>query len=139
MKYYSYTGTLSEISGDRAEPIVLDDVLDDKKAPIMLYCYNEGLHKYLCDRGNTDAEERYINQFFIFNSCLELYAIVIPSGTFTPAKVIAVKSPSGIWSDEIVIFGGEELIDVADPEPMSKDESQAWNDFMYEHKIFPTR
>ena len=139
MKYYSYAGTVSEISSNRLEPIILGDIVDDQKAPIMLKCYNAGLHKYLTDRSWTDAEERYIKQIFVYDDILQLVAIIIPTDGYVPAKVIANANPSGIWTDEIEIFGEQELIETAEPKPMSRDEAMRWGDFKCKHSIYPNR
>lgn len=136
MKYYAYTGTLSQISNGKDRVIVLHDILDDAKAPVMLECSNPALHDYLWRRSWTDDEERYINQMWIYNACLDLVAIVIPSvQPGRPAKIISQADPTR-WSEAITIFGPKQLINTAKPEFMGWDEWQRWGDFREQHNIY---
>ena len=87
------------------------------------------LADYLEDRSWDDAEERYITQHWIYDSCLFLQAVVIPGDTpGIPAKVIACKDPERI-SGEMVIFGPEELLNDFNPMSMDQDAFRAWMEY----------
>lgn len=134
--YYQYKGTIS-VSENGCRSCILGDVRNYDKAPAAVTIPCAGLAKYLNDRGWTDAEERYINQTFIFDRNLFLQAVIIPSGNNnTPAKVIACADPEHM-SDEIVIFGPTELIDRPDPEIMDRDDFFAWVNFRNEFGLRP--
>ena len=140
MKYYIYTGTLSQIGGPDNH-IILHDIQDDNKPPVMLSCYNKALHKYLGDRSWTDDEEKYINQSWIFNSCLDLVAISIPSANKDrpgPAKIVAVADPDRVWIDELLIIGPEELINTASPDTLPWEDIRRWNEYRAQHRIYFT-
>lgn len=133
MKLYAYHGTLSEISRP-GNDIVLGDIYDDNKPPVWIKV-NNAMHTYLWERGWTDDEERYITSKWVYDNCLMLQYIEIPSTREGwPAKVIAMADPTRI-SMEMVIFGPSELIDTAKPEPMSIEEHDRWIAFRQEHNL----
>lgn len=134
MKLYAYYGTLSEISHPGCD-IVLDDIYHDSKPPVWLKVNNE-MHTYLWERGWTDDEERYIKSKWVYDNCLMLQFIEIPSTKENrPAKVIAMADPSR-FSTDIVIFGPTELINTDKPEPMSIEELERWIAFKQEHNLY---
>lgn len=134
--YYQYTGTIS-VSSDGGRDLILDDIYDETKPPIAVKVPCSALAEYLSGRGNTDEEERYIPQTWIYDWNLFLQAVIIPSKEkWPPAKVIACADPDRM-SDEIVIFGPAELIDTDKPEKMSTEDAAAWLNFQCEFRLRP--
>lgn len=136
INYYQYQGTISTSEGNGQE-LILHDISDDSKPPIIVKVFCRDLAKYLVDRSWTDEEERYLRQTWIYDENLYLTAVVIPSvDGWPPAKVIACSDPDTV-SNEIIIFGPQELIDTDEPERMSNEDAAAWLDFRCEHCLRP--
>lgn len=134
MTLYAYKGTLSQIGGGDHE-IVLCDVWNDAQPPVKITA-NTAMHHYLWERGNTDDEERYIKQTWVYDRCLLLQYIEIPSTRQGwPAKVIASADPTRVSMD-MEIFGPTDLITTDKPEPMSSEEFQRWQDFRQQHNLY---
>ena len=134
INYYQYQGTISVLCKNGYE-LMLGDVRDFNKPPIIVRVFCRDLAKYLEDRSGTDEEERYIKQTWIYDRNLYLMAVIIPSTKETmPAKVIACANPTMI-DDEIRIFGPQELIDTPEPDPMELDQLRAWWSFKNEHNL----
>ena len=134
--YYSYVGTISVAEGG-CRSIILDDLQDDDVPPAAIRVPCKELADYLEDRSWDDAEERYITQHWIYDSCLFLQAVVIPGDTpGIPAKVIACKDPERI-SGEMVIFGPEELLNDFNPKSMDQDAFRAWMEYRNTYGLRP--
>ena len=134
MRTYRYKGTLSEIN-NYDNLIVVSSKTDYNKAPVMLRVM-PAMHKYLMDISNTDAEEKYTDKTWIFDGNLLVQAIVIPSAdSIVPAKVIALSNLKRI-ANEIDVFGPQEVIEVANPEPMSRDEAQRWISYRNDNDLW---
>lgn len=134
MRLYTYDGTLSEIASNDRD-IILSDVWNDAQPPVKITA-NTAMHHYLRERGDTDDEERYIKQTWVYDRCLMLQYIEIPSTRQgLPAKVIASADPTRISMD-MVIFGPTELIKTDKPSPMSREEFQRWQDFRQQHDLY---
>lgn len=126
--YYSYVGTISVAEGG-CRSIILDDIRDDDVPPVAIRVPCTELAEYLEDRSWDDAEERYISQYWIYDSCLFLQAVVIPGDVpGIPAKVIACKDPERI-SGEMVIFGPEDLLNDVSPRSMDENAFRAWMEY----------
>lgn len=134
MKLYSYKGTLSELNNGDNE-IILSDVWNDEQPPIKIRA-NKALHEYLWSRSCTDAEERYIKANWVYDRCLLLQYIEIPSlRPGWPAKVIANADPTRVSMD-MLIFGPTDLINSDDLEPMSREELLRWESFRAQHNLY---
>ncbi len=134
MTLYAYKGTLSEISSGNND-IILEDVWTDTQPPVKITA-NTAMHHYLWGRSSTDDEERYITQTWVYDRCLFLQYIEIPSTRQGwPAKVIASANPTRVSMD-MVIFGPTDLITERKPEPMSREEFQRWQDFRQQHNLY---
>ena len=134
MTLYSYEGTLSEISSADRD-IVLCNVWNDTQPPVKLRA-NAGIHKYLMARSWTDDEERYIKSKWVYDRCLLLQFIEIPSTRRGwPAKIIAVADPSRVSMD-VVVFGPHALIQTDHPEPMCREEYLRWDAFRQQHNLY---
>lgn len=134
MLLYAYQGTLSEISSVGTD-IILSDIWNDAQPPIKIRA-NAGIHKYLVDRSWTDDEERYIKSRWVYDRCLFLQFIEIPSTRRGwPAKVIAVADPSRV-SVDAVVFGNPDPIQTDQPEPMSREEYLRWDAFRQQHNLY---
>ena len=134
MELYNYTGTLSEI-GNRDTEIVLGDIMDWSKPPVKITA-NKSMHKYLLDRSWTDDEEKYLRSNWVYDRCLILNYIEIPSDRpGWPAKVIASADPTRVSMD-IVVFGPVERIKTSHPEPMSQEELERWCAFRERHNLY---
>lgn len=133
--YYLYEGTIS-CSESFCRSIILGDINDRDKPPVAIKVPCKELAEYLETRGWDDAEERYITQGWIYDRNLCLQAVIIPSDKAGwPAKVIACKDPDKL-SSEAVIFGPEELINEAHPEPMDRDAFKAWLAYRGEYGLY---
>lgn len=110
-----------------AMDIVLHDMRDEFKAPVAIKAYGE-LATYINDLSWTDAEERYLAKHWYYDENLMLHYIEIQSASgIRPAKIIAVKDA---FADEsFTIFGAQDLIEEAKPEPMSNEEYSRWIEF----------
>lgn len=134
MTLYTYKGTLSEIS-NMGNDIVLSDVWNDAQPPVRIRA-NTAMHDYLGSRSCTDEEEKYIKSNWVYDRCLLLQYIEIPSTRpGWPAKVIAIADPTRV-SIDLVIFGPGELVSTSKPEPMSREEFQRWQDFRSQHDLY---
>lgn len=94
-------------------------VKEDKTGrPAMMNAYG-GMMKYLYDVGGTDAEEKYMDKIFVYDSWCTLLAIIVPSSVeHIPAKVIILNRKD----HSARIFGTQEIIDTEKPIPMNLDE-----------------
>ncbi len=134
MTLYSYKGTLSEISSTDNE-IILSDVWNDAQPPVKIRV-NNAIHDYLWSRSWTDEEEKYFQSNWVYDRCLLLQYIEIPSSRQGwPAKVIASADPTRVSMD-MVIFGPTDLINSDEPEPMSREELLRWQDFRAQHNLY---
>ncbi len=134
--YYIYRGTVScTLNGQRY--VTLGDIHDLDKPPVIVMIPCKGLDDYLINRSWTDEEERYITQGFLYDCNLFLQAVIIPGDKENrPAKVIACKDPDHM-SDEVVIFGPDELL--TDPHPASMDNEAflKWLEHQRRFGLFP--
>lgn len=136
MNYFLYEGTISEGEGG-FRSIVLGDINDMDKPPAAIKVPCKALAAYLEARSWDDAEERYIPQGWLYDSCLFLQAVIIPSSKpGWPAKVIACKDPDH-YCGEVVIFGPKELINEPQPAPMDRDAFLAWSDHCCKFYLHP--
>ncbi len=112
--------------------IVIEDFdrLDDV-APVLIHA-SGALANYIRDIECTDAEERYIQSIWTYNSILQLCGIEIPSSDPNiPAKIIVNTEypPSGsrrTSGDQPIIFGPADYIEDPHPEPMSREEQRMY-------------
>ncbi|WP_312612114.1 hypothetical protein [Oscillibacter sp.] len=78
----------------------------------------------------TDAEERYIQSDWYYDSNLFLDRIEVPSSGHIPAKVI---TQAEFLSDDLAIFGPQDYIETGFPEPMNNEQYTAWLRHRAEH------
>lgn len=137
MRYlYEYSGTLAEYNSADTE-IIIDSIYDYTLPPVKILACPE-MHKYLCRQSDSDSEEKYITAKFVYDTCLFLQYIEIPSTRpGWPAKVIAMRDPS--FSCDIVIFGNPDFIETDKPEPMNRDTYYEWLDFKSRSDYGPKR
>lgn len=131
-KLYKYTGTISGFSFDgngcSSVDFILRETGNDDKSPIRLQAHG-ALAQYIERRSMTDAEERYIDATWVYDSNLYLDHIEIPStNERRPAKVIC---NAAFLSKELVVFGPQEYIETSQPDPMSAEQATAWFNFRY--------
>lgn len=125
---FKYHGTISSFSfkdnGYKANAdIVLGDINDWDKAPTRIQAFGAPA-KYIDDIEGTDAEERYIQSDWYYDSNLYLYRIEVPSSNERiPAKVITQEDS---FSDRLIIFGPQNYIETDSPEPMEHEQCAAW-------------
>lgn len=127
---FKYHGTVSQLTYDSkgcgTADIILGDISDWEKAPTRISAHG-ALAKYIYEIEMTDAEERYINSDWYFDSNLYLYRIEVPSSNNRiPAKVI---TSADFLSDELVVFGPHAYIETESPEPMDREQITAWCEF----------
>lgn len=120
-RLYSYVGTISMLpyQNEPYADIILHRSCQEEIAPVKLTITGP-LYKYVCERGVTDDEERYINATWYYDSNLYIRRIEIPSrDDRRPAKVMAMDEP---WSTEkLVVFGPQEFINTSMPEPLDDE------------------
>lgn len=138
-KLYKYVGTVYSMTypgkGGNVSPqvteLVLEDMNDNDKAPIKIDACC-GLFIYLKQLQSTDAEERYLNAVWYYDSNFTLYRIEIPSNDpDRPAKIIATHEGIDI---AVSIFGPEEYIETEKPAPVDDEQWCAWLAFHREDK-----
>ncbi len=131
-RLYKYQGSISSLTckGSKATDIILYDMRDPDKAPTRLEVFG-GLAKYIYDIEMTDAEERYIDSDWYYDSNLYLHRIEVPSNNESiPAKVI---TQTDFLSEELAIFGPQDYIEIDSPEPMTKEQRAAWYEYRNNH------
>ena len=132
-KLYKYVGTVSSFNYRRVSSgslasvdLVLYDMNNDDKAPIRIEAIG-GLADYINEIEGTDAEERYIESAWYYDRNLVLLRIVVPSIVpGEPAKIIAQHDACSFSAET---FGPAGYIETSKPEPMSRDQLSAWNNF----------
>ena len=141
MRLYHYHGSISGYSEKTAElrfpvrivKIFVEDDHNPDIAPTRLTAYGE-LADYLHSLEWSDSAERYMDVDFTYDYRLNLQYIVIPTADNgeeyfkRPAKVIAIDN-----SSDVHIFGQADLLDTADPEEMTEDQYEAWQEFKREN------
>ncbi len=135
-KLYKYMGTISELSYSKVAPgalpsvdLILYDIDNDDKAPVRIRA-SGGLADYINEIEGTDAEERYITSAWYYDRNLVLLRIVIPSTVpGEPAKIIAQHDACSFSAET---FGPADYIETSKPEPMTRDQLSAWNNFKAE-------
>lgn len=125
-RIYKYHGTVFSFSfkhnGYKAmADIILGDISDKEKPPVCLTTHG-ALAGYINDIEMTDAEERYIQSDWYYDSNLFLDRIEVPSGGHIPAKVI---TQAEFLSDDLAIFGLQDYIETDSPEPMDNEQYNA--------------
>lgn len=132
-RLHVYHGLISSFSSEKrnsgilAVDIILYDMHDAEKAPTRIQAF-DGLAKYINEIHGTDEEERYIDADYYYDNNLYLHRIEIPSKDNQIAKVIVQDD---FLSEELVIFGPQEYIQVSDPDPMDNEQSRAWYEFKF--------
>jgi len=131
---FKYHGTVSSIGfsskGCSAADLILGDITDWDMPPVRVEAHG-ALAKYINEIEMTDAEERYIQSDWYYDSNLFLYRIEVPSSHgHSPAKVI---TQADFLSSELVIFGPKDYIETDSPEPMTREQYNAWIDWKVNH------
>ena len=134
-KEYKYRGTVtqSEYSRGALEFIVLADICDEEKPPVLLEVCGP-IAEYISNIQGTDAEERYIASDFYYDRNLMLCRIEVPSNDeHVPAKIIAQNRP---WMNpfELSVFGPQDYIQTSDPNPMDREQLYAWRDWHWKNR-----
>lgn len=128
IKLFRYTGLIavSESYAKQVKSIIIADLHDASKAPTRLEVLGD-MREYIYELEGTDAEERYINADYCYDSNLFLRRIEIPGKkTGIPAKVIAIN----FSSYTMAIFGQREFLETDEPESMSPEEYQNYLDYL---------
>ena len=133
-RLFKYRGTVSQFSFDskgcETADLILGDISDWEKAPVRITAHG-ALAKYIYEIEMTDAEERYINSDWYYDSNLFLYRIEVPSShEYIPAKVI---TQTDFLSGELAVFGPQEYIETDTPEPMEQEQRIAWSEYRIKH------
>lgn len=133
-RIYKYHGTVSSFSFENngykeIADIVLCDIADREKPPVRLTAHG-ALAGYINDIEMTDAEERYIQSDWYYDSNLFLDRIEVPSSGHIPAKVI---TQADFLADDLCIFGPQDYIETDSPEPMNNEQYTAWLRHRAEH------
>ena len=125
-KYEGNIGATSWKRNYRGEAIidtlVLYDLNDDKKAPIMLNC-SSCLFSYIDDIEGHDDEERYLRKRFTYDNCLILRKIEVLNRDGKVCKIIE-EGDERNWIPKIT--GPTERIKAYNPEPLSMDAVTNW-------------
>lgn len=131
---YKATGCIGMLSWRRRGEleIIVEQIHKPEVAPHLLKVSGP-LADYLESRSGTDAEERYIDSVYYFDSFCELCMIEIPArkredGPNLPAKIIGV-SKEGNFTLHLTVFGPSDWIDTPNPEPMSVSEYHRFLDW----------
>ena len=126
---YTVTGCIMQISysQSRQTEIIVGQVCKPEVVPHLLTVHGP-LAAYLQARDLTDAEERYIDSVYYFDSRCELQMIEIPArkredGPDLPAKIVGVTKAERHYR-KLILFGSRRWIETANPEPMSMNEYQ---------------
>lgn len=137
-KLYVYHGSISSLSSSGKSKNKIDIILynhnNENQAPTKLEVLG-GLSKYIYDIEMTDAEERYLNANYYFDSNLLLHRIEIPSNDKNfPAKIITSDfvhtfSQNDFLYEKAVIFGPDKYIQTNNPEPMTRQQRHAWYEY----------
>ncbi|WP_294855990.1 hypothetical protein [uncultured Oscillibacter sp.] len=131
---YKYHGTVFSFSYEdngykTIADIVLGEISDREKPPVRLTAHG-ALAGYINNIEMTDAEERYIQSNWYYDSNLFLDRIEVPSSRHIPAKVIA---QADFLSDELVLFGPQDYIETDSPGPMDDEQYAGWLRYRAEH------
>ena len=131
---YKATGCIGMLSWQRRGEleIIVEQIGKREVAPHLLKVSGP-LADYLESRSGTDAEERYIDSVYYFDSFCGLCMIEIPArkredGPNLPAKIIGV-SKDGNFNLHLTVFGPSDWIDTPNPEPMSVSEYQRFREW----------
>ena len=133
-RLFKYHGTVSSMGfsskGCCAADLILGDITDWDKPPVRVEAHG-ALAKYINEIEMTDAEERYIQSDWYYDSNLYLHRIEVPSSDgHSPAKVI---TQADFLSSELVIFGPKDYIEADSPEPMTREQYSAWIGWKVNH------
>lgn len=132
---YKATGCIGVLSRKcRGElDVIVEQIGKPEFAPHLLKVSGP-LADYLESRSGTDAEERYIDSVYYFDSFCELCMIEIPArkredGPNLPAKIIGVSKIGNFYNLHLTVFGPSDWIDTPNPEPMSVSEYQRFREW----------
>ena len=133
-RLFKYHGTVSSMGfsskGCCVADLILGDITDWDKPPVRVEAHG-ALAKYINEIEMTDAEERYIQSDWYYDSNLYLYRIEVPSSDgHVPAKVIM---QADFLSSELVIFGPKDYIETDSPEPMTRELHAVWLHWKSDH------
>lgn len=132
-KLHVYHGKISSCSAEKrnsgilAVDMILYDMYDADKAPTRIQAFG-GLAQYIYEINGTDAEERYLDADYYYDNNLYLHRIEIHCKDGRTAKVL---TQDDFLSEELMIFGPQEYIEVDEPEPMDNEQEKAWYEFRF--------
>lgn len=142
---YTVTGHILRIGYDlrRQTEIIVGSVDDCRREnPPHLLKVSGPLATYLQRRDLTDAEERYIESVYYFDSHCELQMIEIPTSERVegwaiplPAKIIGVTK-SDVYYRKLILFGPRRWIESPDPKPMPADEYRRFREWFASSERF---